>query len=50
MHDIRAIRDNPEAFAAALERRGNLDVGTLVISLRKADEDLRTHLTDLQQK
>jgi seryl-tRNA synthetase len=50
MHDIRAIRENPEAFAAALERRGNLDVGTLVISLRKTDEELRALLTDLQQK
>ncbi|MBV9542073.1 MAG: serine--tRNA ligase [Alphaproteobacteria bacterium] len=50
MHDIKLIRENPEAFAAALERRGNLDVGTLVLSIRKADEDLRALLTDLQQK
>jgi len=50
MHDIRAIRDNPEAFAAALERRGNLDVGALVLSIRKTDEELRALLTDLQQK
>jgi len=50
MHDIRAIRENPEAFAAALERRGNLDAGTLVLSIRKTDEELRALLTDLQQK
>ncbi|MBL6854034.1 MAG: serine--tRNA ligase [Alphaproteobacteria bacterium] len=50
MHDIRAIRENPEAFAAALERRGNLDVGTLVLSIRKTDDELRALLTDLQQK
>jgi seryl-tRNA synthetase len=50
MHDIKFIRENPEAFAAGLERRGSADAATLVIQLRKTDEELRNCLTDLQQK
>src|ERR1700689_2791332 len=50
MHDIKWIRDNPEAFAAGLERRGGSDAATLVLALRKTDEELRALLTELQQK
>jgi seryl-tRNA synthetase len=49
MHDIRAIRDNPEAFTAALEGRGGSEWGALVMDLLKTDEELRSLLTDLQQ-
>ena len=33
MHDLRAIRDNPEAFAAAMARRGLKDVTDQVLAL-----------------
>lgn len=36
MHDIRAIRDNPEAFDAALARRGETAMSEAVLSLDAA--------------
>lgn len=36
MHDIRAIRENPEAFEAALSRRGLTGVASQVLSLDEA--------------
>ncbi|MEP3685777.1 MAG: serine--tRNA ligase [Sulfitobacter dubius] len=36
MHDIRAIRDNPEAFDAALARRGEAAMSEAVLSLDAA--------------
>ena len=36
MHDIRAIRDNPEAFDAALARRGEAAMSQAVLSLDAA--------------
>ncbi|AYE85870.1 serine--tRNA ligase [Sulfitobacter sp. D7] len=36
MHDIRAIRDNPEAFDAALARRGEAAMSQTVLSLDAA--------------
>jgi seryl-tRNA synthetase len=50
MHDIKFIRDNPEAFAAALDRRGGHEGGTIANQLFKLDEELRGVLTDLQAK
>ncbi|MEM9550984.1 MAG: serine--tRNA ligase [Pseudomonadota bacterium] len=36
MHDIRAIRDNPDAFDAALARRGDAAVSSEILSLDTA--------------
>ncbi len=36
MHDIRAIRDNPEAFDAALARRGDAPVAAELLALDEA--------------
>jgi seryl-tRNA synthetase len=45
MHDIKAIRDNPEAFDKALTRRG---LAPQAAALLKHDEARRTHLQKLQ--
>ena len=42
MHDIRAIRDNPAAFDAALERRGAAAMSSQVLAL---DEARRARIT-----
>ena len=42
MHDIRAIRDNPEAFDAALARRGAAPMSAQVLAL---DEARRARIT-----
>ncbi len=47
MHDIRVIRDNPDAFAAGLARRG-LDGAALTRDLLAQDKALRELLTRLQ--
>ena len=47
MHDIRVIRDNPDAFAAGLGRRG-LDGAALAQDLLAKDKVLRELLTRLQ--
>ncbi|MEI9991525.1 MAG: serine--tRNA ligase [Rhizomicrobium sp.] len=52
MHDIKFIRDNTDAFVSGLARRPAY-AESAVSETRKilaADEDLRTLLTDLQQK
>ena len=36
MHDIRAIRDNPDAFEAALNRRGLTGLTAQILSLDEA--------------
>ena len=36
MHDIKAIRENPEAFDAALARRGDASVTAGVLALDEA--------------
>jgi len=46
MHDIKQIRENPEAFDAALARRGLDLVATEIITL---DETKRALATELQQ-
>ncbi len=46
MHDIKMIRENPEAFDAALARRGADPVATEIIAL---DESRRALATELQQ-
>ena len=46
MHDIRLIRDNPEAFDASLARRGSDPVAQSILAL---DEERRTLTTKLQE-
>jgi seryl-tRNA synthetase len=46
MHDIRAIRDNPEAFDAALKRRG---LEAMSASLLAIDERRRTSIVAAEQ-
>ena len=41
MHDIRAIRDNPQAFDAALARRGDAPVSEMILAL---DEKRRSKI------
>ena len=36
MHDIRAIRENPQAFDAALARRGDAPVSSAVLAVDEA--------------
>ncbi|WP_373504934.1 serine--tRNA ligase [Aestuariivirga sp.] len=45
MHDIKAIRDNPEAFDKGLARRG---LGGLSAELLKIDAERRDHVQKLQ--
>jgi seryl-tRNA synthetase len=47
MHDIRVIRENPDAFAAGLARRG-LDGAVLAREVWARDKSLRELLTRLQ--
>ena len=42
MHDIRAIREAPEAFDAALARRGMEPVAAIILAL---DESRRSAIT-----
>ena len=42
MHDIRAIRDNPQAFDAALARRGDAPVSEMILAL---DEKRRSKIS-----
>ena len=48
MHDIRAIRDHPNAFAAGLERRGVTNAQTITDDILSIDKELRALLTRLQ--
>lgn len=45
MHDLKTIRENPEAFDAALARRGASPVGAQIVAL---DERRRALLTQVQ--
>lgn len=47
MHDLRALRADPEAFDAALTRRGDAPVAAHVVLL---DEDRRAAVTTLQDR
>src|SRR5579864_6707727 len=49
MHDIKSIRDDPEAFIAGLKRRGIADASALTANLLARDKELRDLLTRLQQ-
>lgn len=45
MHDIRAIRDNPDAFVAGWSSRGVEEARAIVDELRKLDRELRASQT-----
>ena len=45
MHDIKLIRENPEAFDLAMQRRG---IGAIAAKLIKIDEEIRNKQTQLQ--
>ncbi|MNH49456.1 Serine--tRNA ligase [compost metagenome] len=49
MHDIRAIRDNPEAFVAGWSSRGVDDAADLVARILALDVDLRAAQTTGQE-
>ena len=49
MHDIRAIRDNRDAFVAALSRRHMANAAALTDDLIARDKDLRALQTRLQE-
>ena len=49
MHDIRIIRDERDAFIAALKRRGIADAALVTAKLLVRDKELRDLLTRLQQ-
>ncbi|MBK8840644.1 MAG: serine--tRNA ligase [Hyphomonadaceae bacterium] len=44
MHDIRAIRDNPDAYAAALSRRPTVDGKSVVAEILALDGEVRKHI------
>ncbi len=48
MHDLKAIRDDRDAFVAALARRGMADAGVLADGLLAQDKALRELLSALQ--
>lgn len=49
MHDIRAIRDNPDAYAAALSRRPTVDGASEVAAILKWDAEVRAALLAKEQ-
>jgi len=49
MHDIKAIRDDREAFVAGLKRRGLADAETIASDILDRDHGLRALQTRLQQ-
>ena len=50
MHDIKSIRDNPDAFDAALKRRGLAAMAAQVLAVDKALRQAQTDLQDNQQQ
>src|ERR1700733_12458655 len=48
MHDIRAIRDNRDAFVAGLKRRGLEEADAVADDLIARDKDIRQLITRLQ--
>ena len=43
MHDIRAIRENPAAFDAALARRGDAPVSSEILAVDEARRAVRCY-------
>jgi seryl-tRNA synthetase len=49
MHDIRAIRENPTAYAAALSRRPTVDGGSEIAAIMALDEKVRAAILRKQE-
>lgn len=49
MHDIRAIRDNPDAYAAALSRRPTVDGKSVVSEILALDAEVRAAILAKEQ-
>jgi seryl-tRNA synthetase len=49
MHDIRAIRENPTAYAAALSRRPSVDGSSEIAEILKLDEVVRAAILRKQE-
>jgi seryl-tRNA synthetase len=49
MHDIRAIRENPDAYAAALSRRPSVDGKSEIAAILKLDEQVRAAILKKQE-
>lgn len=50
MHDIRLIRDDPEAFDAVLARRGMGPVAKMILTLDEERRSLTTQLQEMQNR
>jgi len=50
MHDIRLIRDNPDAFDAGLKRRGLAPLATELLAIDEARRSAQTRLQDAQSR
>ncbi len=50
MHDIKAIRDNPEAFDAGLARRGLAAMSSGLIAIDQSKRDGQSRLQDAQNR
>ncbi|MCB1563087.1 MAG: serine--tRNA ligase, partial [Alphaproteobacteria bacterium] len=50
MHDIKAIRDNPENFDAAMKRRGLEAASPALLKLDEERRGVQTSLQELQQR
>jgi seryl-tRNA synthetase len=50
MHDLRAIRDNPQAFDAGLARRGIQPVASMILDLDERHRASATRLQELQAR
>ena len=49
MHDIRAIRENPDAYVAGWSARGVEDASSVVARILDLDRDLRAAHTEGQE-
>ncbi|HAU23039.1 MAG TPA: serine--tRNA ligase, partial [Erythrobacter sp.] len=50
MHDIRSIRDNPEAFDAALARRGAAPAAAAILELDQQRRAVTTRIQEAQSR
>jgi seryl-tRNA synthetase len=50
MHDLRFIRDNPEAFDNALKRRNGMGYSQKILALDEKHRAAQTHLQHLQKR
>src|SRR6202142_749886 len=50
MHDVKAIRDNPEAFDAGLKRRGLRPLASVILALDQERRRLVQAAEELQAK